>query len=1177
MATGDLWYACGFERATLTEDATATATGGTVTTVTTAPHSGARHARINRNSAAQCGFSWGLTPTTGPSPLPGSLNAIALVVWLRFATLPSAKIDVISITHSTRPAAVVSVDQNGAVWLKCSTEVDTGIRVLAGEWNRFELWHDGSTATYKASVAVNGGASTEVTAGSQAAEDVAAVILGTNAGSGAGNYDLYVDDFATFQGYARPPRLCRIGMIVPDSAAAELDTTWTIGAGSGTRAAVIDENPANGTTDYITSSTANQVQRTQMTTFTLASGETVAGIDIRGVAGSTGTATPRDPIIALQSSAGANSATKAWNARLNGLTRVNPYQTSAHVILTDPTSGVAFTQTTLDAARLVMTHDSGTNPNRVTAAWMYVAVLGPIVQAKTGGGRAGGVGGGASIQDFGETGGGQSSGVAGGVSEYVPAPKPFPTAPVLDNFNRGDGAVGAAWTDIFTGGAGGLVETNRVCSDGNGSGYWEARWNAGTFLDSEVYVTFPTAPSGAVIALWARHNGTVDTGSSYALQVNPTTSPDTWQFARLDAGTPSNIGASFSQNVSAGDSLGLRVTGTGTTVTLEAWYKPSGGSWTSLGTRTDSAAGRITAAGYVGISLGGTAVRGDDFGGGAPVLLTVSFDTGVLADEGGSTVTTGGTVTESALAAHDGSSGLRVQRTSAAEVHWAFGHVGGQQFGLGFWFKFASLPTANVGIFKDHFGVANDVEVNCDQTGAVAFQWQNGTPVAVATISAGTWYYLRLKVDSSANPHKVVVAVDSTVMAEQTSAFAAETLLTDHWGNGPYASLNSASNFDLYVDGIVYTSGYALPPLPAGGPATYQKAGGAASSAAVGGADSVEHVEAGGATTAGTAGGARVRERPRSGGALAVALAGGQDAVIYAEAGGVVILGVPGAGDARAFADTGGGRAGTLVGGPDAAVFGDTGGGRAGSLAGAPDAVVLAETGGGTVPAWGGAGRLTDRTHGGGAQAGGRAGGADAVDVVEAGGALAAGLAGADSQKAQAGKAGGAQAGAQAGAADAGAFMETAGAQATATAGAGDATTREEAGGSAAGTLAGAQDAVSYGEAGGGMAAPLAGAQAPVTRSHAGGAQASAQAGGARAWAPVRAGGAVASAVAGAAAVFGANLEPVIHLLARITRRGLHGLLRAMPRPAGSVTRTGPRASVTRVKPPRGTVTRRDG
>jgi hypothetical protein len=147
--------------------------------------------------------------------------------------------------------------------------------------------------------------------------------------------------------------------------------------------------------------------------------------------------------------------------------------------------------------------------------------------------------------------------------------------------------------------------------------------------DTEVYITMVTLgdePSGQeIVSLYSRLNPVGgSTNSGYELQVNAG-SPSNWIAFQQNSGTFNELGvlggttgSRLTQLLSAGDAVGMKVTGTGATVTVEAWYKASGGSWTSLGTWTDSSATRKTGAGKLGLEfkVNTTFATGDDFGGG---------------------------------------------------------------------------------------------------------------------------------------------------------------------------------------------------------------------------------------------------------------------------------------------------------------------------------------------------------------------------------------------------------------------------------------------------------------------------------------------------------------------------------------------------------------------------------
>jgi hypothetical protein len=149
--------------------------------------------------------------------------------------------------------------------------------------------------------------------------------------------------------------------------------------------------------------------------------------------------------------------------------------------------------------------------------------------------------------------------------------------------------------------------------------------------DVEIYVSVPVLPiNGEYIALWARHQNTGTTGfSSYALvYIHATSGNATWSLRRYDSGvstTLSNISASA---ISANDSIGIDVIGSGSSVTLTT-YRRSGGVWSTIGSVNDTSGSRITAAGRLGIELSDVTTRLDNFSGGnlntSPASPTLSL------------------------------------------------------------------------------------------------------------------------------------------------------------------------------------------------------------------------------------------------------------------------------------------------------------------------------------------------------------------------------------------------------------------------------------------------------------------------------------------------------------------------------------------------------------------------
>lgn len=131
--------------------------------------------------------------------------------------------------------------------------------------------------------------------------------------------------------------------------------------------------------------------------------------------------------------------------------------------------------------------------------------------------------------------------------------------------------------------------------------------------DMEVFATQPAAPTVASQgpAVWLRVQSEGVAGADgYNLSYVFGTG---LQFYRMVNSTFTQLGSTVVQVVAAGDSIGLSINGS----VLEGWYKAAAGSWTSIGTQTDT---NITGSGKIAASLTGGAAslaRLDDFGGGS--------------------------------------------------------------------------------------------------------------------------------------------------------------------------------------------------------------------------------------------------------------------------------------------------------------------------------------------------------------------------------------------------------------------------------------------------------------------------------------------------------------------------------------------------------------------------------
>ena len=192
----------------------------------------------------------------------------------------------------------------------------------------------------------------------------------------------------------------------------------------------------------------------------------------------------------------------------------------------------------------------------------------------------------------------------------------FPTTPILDNFNRADTGPPPSgnWTSlVFAADTSGMsVASNQLATGVTvpSSAYWSASQYGPA---CEVYITITVEAISGATRLFLRlaNPGSVGATNGYAFTVSSVLS---LLIQRYDNDVATQLGATVSGNVQAGDSVGLSIG----TSDLNMWYNQAGGGWTNLTSRSDST---YTAAGYLGVreSVDLTA-RFDNFGGGTASL-----------------------------------------------------------------------------------------------------------------------------------------------------------------------------------------------------------------------------------------------------------------------------------------------------------------------------------------------------------------------------------------------------------------------------------------------------------------------------------------------------------------------------------------------------------------------------
>jgi hypothetical protein len=203
----------------------------------------------------------------------------------------------------------------------------------------------------------------------------------------------------------------------------------------------------------------------------------------------------------------------------------------------------------------------------------------------------------------------------------------FPTCGILDNFNRTNEGPppSASWntgsTDSFK-----VVSNTCVPNEAYGSGNY---WLTSLGPDIEAYITIKTAlnANADYFTLGVRTtDGATPIETGYVIRYTKLAGTDTLVLGRIDSSVLTAL-ATYNQEISANDSIGISAIGN----ILTAYYKASGGSWTTLGTYDiTSDATKYTTAGYIAINDYEitNAIVLDDFGGGT-VVAGETFLTGV--------------------------------------------------------------------------------------------------------------------------------------------------------------------------------------------------------------------------------------------------------------------------------------------------------------------------------------------------------------------------------------------------------------------------------------------------------------------------------------------------------------------------------------------------------------------
>ena len=194
----------------------------------------------------------------------------------------------------------------------------------------------------------------------------------------------------------------------------------------------------------------------------------------------------------------------------------------------------------------------------------------------------------------------------------------FPTTPVRDVFTGTDGTDLTVY-DGTNWGKNALVIEHEIQGnaatdtvDGTSAfNYWKTQFTN----NQEVYLTVSTKPPDgnyADVGVFVDPaDATFVNFDGYVVRLAPVAGTDGVQISRVDNGASTQLGATISQEFTAGDKLGLERRSNDISA-----FQFTAGSWTSLGTRTDAT---YTGAKYLGFGSKSTTTRMDDFGGGDTV------------------------------------------------------------------------------------------------------------------------------------------------------------------------------------------------------------------------------------------------------------------------------------------------------------------------------------------------------------------------------------------------------------------------------------------------------------------------------------------------------------------------------------------------------------------------------
>lgn len=188
----------------------------------------------------------------------------------------------------------------------------------------------------------------------------------------------------------------------------------------------------------------------------------------------------------------------------------------------------------------------------------------------------------------------------------------FPTLGIIDSFTRAnEDPVANGWLGpIFTGEPQLKVVSNQLLPNTAGA-EGNSYWNTSMGPDIEAYITLTSALAASARVIFYFRCTVGASVNGYRVQFRNLAGDHLILIDKMTANVNSQLGANIdpADTFASGDSFGAEMIGD----TITAYYKPAAGAWTNMGSRTDTT---YTGAGFSGISLVGSAVTADNFGGG---------------------------------------------------------------------------------------------------------------------------------------------------------------------------------------------------------------------------------------------------------------------------------------------------------------------------------------------------------------------------------------------------------------------------------------------------------------------------------------------------------------------------------------------------------------------------------